>query len=228
MAKNKLFPEITASAARNLNLDSAAREWATKFPELFAEGKNPLIEPIPCQKMVADTHLKLEVEWSWGGYLENRSFLWKGSYLDQTGGYVHAGVDLNLPAGTVVAAPVDFKIMLVDSDYPVNWGWGSRIFATTDCSQEASKFVFIFAHLEDVAVKSGDSVSAGSQIARIGRPPKNGNWYTHLHLQAVEKGYLDGILKAGIENLDGYFHPNDLEKMSKIFPEPMGLLGLDL
>jgi murein DD-endopeptidase MepM/ murein hydrolase activator NlpD len=35
------------------------------------------------------------------------------------------------------------------------------------------------------ALEVGQKLTAGDQIAAVGRPPENGNWPPHLHLQLI-------------------------------------------
>lgn len=83
---------------------------------------NPLLDPTICEEFVAWVHERHGATWSFGGYLEDRTQLWKDSYLDSAGSAIHAAIDVNIPAGTVVRAGVFGKVVFADSDAPLVGG----------------------------------------------------------------------------------------------------------
>jgi len=60
--------------------------------------------------------------------------------------------------------------------------------------------MLIFAHLQGVDCEAGNPSSRGTVFAEIGGPPDNGNWVSHLHVQAIRSEKLFQVL---IENFCG-------------------------
>ena len=220
---NKIFPKLSGKKTAEVNLDQMAREWIHERQlSHLRNNVSVLLDPKICQEMVASVHKRLGVEWSFGGYLEDRSFIWKGSYLDQSGGYIHLGIDLNVPQGTEVACPVAGEVLLVDHDLGIDGGWGPRIVvAPEDASLRAH--ALIFAHLHAPQVRAGTKVKPGQIIATIGQAPENGNWYPHLHLQAVRVDLFREFLATDLNLLDGYGHRSDVSRLEIDYPDPFSL-----
>ena len=95
-----LFPELIGKRSTLIDLNLEAKKW---LASRSTESVNPLLDPTICQNFVVECHQKLGIDFSYGGWLEDRSTLWRGSYLDQKRKYIHLGVDFNVPAGTQVA-----------------------------------------------------------------------------------------------------------------------------
>src|SRR2546422_11572306 len=95
----EMFPGFPISRSAVVDLNSQAKMWSLRLPDLYLVpgASNPLLDPYICQQMVEDVHRGLDVDWSYGGYLEYRSFLWAGSYLEETSSFIHVGVDFNVP-----------------------------------------------------------------------------------------------------------------------------------
>jgi len=139
-----MFPELEGSKYCYVNLEAEAVRWSGEHPELFSAGGNPLLDPAVCERMMDEVHRRYGVVWSHGGYLENRRRLWRGSYLEATGNFLHLGVDCTAPQGTRVAVGFPAKVILVDYDPDRDGGWGTRVFLTSDGP------VFVYAHLQNV------------------------------------------------------------------------------
>ena len=58
------------------------------------------------------------------------------------------------------------------------------------------------------------------------RPPENGNWRPHLHVQAIRAGLFHEILLERFQELDGYGHPDAITELQQDFPDPRPYLGL--
>ena len=216
-----LFPELAGTKRAVVNLDDEQFVFARRHPELFTNpAVNPLLDPHLCQQMVAEFHRALGVDWSYGGYLEDRRHLWRGSYLTARGGFLHLGVDFNVPQGTKVATVEESLVMLVDEDTDHDGGWGGRVFLKPTRASD-SRIVQIFAHLQAVCVRPGDRLSPGSVLAEVGGPPHNGNWYPHLHLQAIRESHFQEVFLERFHELDGYGHPDEKTALSREFPDPL-------
>ncbi|MFZ2642278.1 MAG: peptidoglycan DD-metalloendopeptidase family protein [Verrucomicrobiia bacterium] len=216
-----LFPGLAGTTVTRVNLDTEQFAFARRHPELFTNpAVNPLLDPRICQQMVHEVHTTHGVDWSYGGYLEDRRHLWRGSYLDAKGAYLHLGVDLNVPQGTQVAVVEDSVVILVDVDTDYDGGWGPRVFLKASTAHRL-KIVQIFAHLQEVRVQPGDRLPAGSVFAEVGGPPHNGNWHPHLHIQAIREPYFQEVLIERFSELDGYGHRDERSILRREFPDPL-------
>ena len=120
------------------------------------------------------------IDASFGGYMEDHSFLWQGTYLGGSGDELHLGIDYNVPAGSPVAVPFDGTVVRCDDDTPEPWGWGPRVFIETTETIEfepPTRYVYAFAHLADIRVRRGQTIQAGTQIAVVGESSINGGWF---------------------------------------------------
>lgn len=207
-SENKKFGYV------NLNLE--AKEWIAN--KEFIQEKNPLNDSAICQEMVNYAKKKYDLDFSYGGWIEDRSFLWCGSYLDKKKIYTHLGIDISASAGTEVAATFDAKVVKVDDDYPEEGGWGTRVIL----KHRSEPLYFIYAHLDrDIQCKAGDLIAKGKIFAKIGKPPYNGNWFEHLHLQAITEEYYKEIERKNLwDELDGYGLESESEINAKRFPDP--------
>lgn len=224
----KLFPTFAREKFAPVNLDSEARLWAAENTALFAkDGENPLRLTENNTRLVDWVHKKYDVRASFGGYLEDRSFLWKDTYLSASGSFIHAGVDINLPAGTPIRLPFDGTILRTDDDTPELWGWGPRVFVLPrhqEILNPRESFVLILAHLSTPRVRPGEIARAGTHLADVGTPPDNGGWFPHIHLQALRRDFFDELNSSGFEALDGYFHERELERYKALHPDPWSLI----
>lgn len=205
-----------------MNLNLEAQKWLQEKD--LARDKNPLLDPAICQKMVADVHTKYNLDFSYGGWMEDRSVLWKGSYLDRWNTFTHLGIDVNVPAGTEIAAPFDGEAARIDDDYPEDGGWGPRVIL-----KHASLPIYmIFAHLDrSIECKVGQRLVKGQVFAKVGKAPYNGNWFPHLHLQTISKDYYEKIEKEDLwAELDGYGASEDIEGNSALFSDPLRYVSL--
>ena len=160
-----LFPELKNKSFVVLNLDAEARKWCTENDIVVTAKNNPLNDPTICQKMVDAVHQKSSKDFSYGGWMEDRSFLWKGSYLENEQKFIHLGVDFNVPVGTKVAADFGAEVVRIDSDYPEQGGWGTRIIVRHD----SLPICMIYAHLDpSVMCKVGDILKPGDIFAKVG------------------------------------------------------------
>lgn len=214
----RLLPTLDSAQACEVNLNACAAEWLS---ERGIGGENPLLRPENTQKMIEGLHEKLGVHWSYGSYLEDRSTLLRGSYLDSTGGYIHLGVDINVGAGTPIAAPVHATIANFFDDRDEPQGWGARLILRP--SEESLPYI-VLGHLSSISHHEGQQISAGEIIAHVGAPPFNGNWFPHLHLQYIARHAIPLHEKDCFRSLDGYGHAKDIETLKSIYPNPTELV----
>jgi hypothetical protein len=201
MLYKKLFPELKHYTWVELNL---GKEIEEKLPF----DVSPAINALWCQRWVEKATKVRGGDCSYGGYLEDRSNLWRG-YYDMPEMH-HLGIDYNVPEGTVVRMPVDGRLLLVETDPDQKGGWGGRlIFRVRD------DLYLLLAHFGGIMVTSvGAMLKKGAYVGTVGDPDHNGNWYPHLHVQCL-KTYdrcCDGYAAERYKDLEERF-PNPEESL---------------
>ncbi len=153
---------------------------------------------------------------------------------------VHIGLDVFLPPGTPVHAPLDgivhsFKDNANDRDYGPTIilehhlisDFGLRIAdsgsAESEIRNPKSEIVFytLYGHLSRKSLEGlaiGQKVAAGEAFCEIGPMPENGNWTPHLHFQVM----LDLMGWEG--DFPGVAFPRWREVWKSICPDPWLLL----
>ena len=162
-------------------------------------------DPYEFDKWVKFYHKLLDVDFSYGGYLEDRRVLWSGHYQEALKA-VHYGVDFTVPEGTPVHIPIDGKLIDNFNNGDQDGGWGGRL------TFETQKGFLLFGHLDVTNIK--DSYSAGDVIGTIAPPEKNGGWWPHLHVQ---------LMREFDKSVDGYGSRYD--GMENDFIDPCFLKG---
>ncbi|MCL2255825.1 MAG: GNAT family N-acetyltransferase [Firmicutes bacterium] len=126
---------------------------------------------------------------------------------------IHVGVDIIAPSGTEIFAPYDGEIThVVFEEDDGGYGWL--------IAMKVENFYLLFGHLgkKDLP-KVGEKVKAGDKIGTIGDFHENGEWFHHLHFQAMSKEGID-------ENLifEALFHKKDMERADRISPSVMPII----
>lgn len=133
-----------------------------------------------------------------GGYGEDRSDVWSGTYLDKNENYIHLGVDINFKEGTCICSPCDGELIETFTDTDTKMGWGGRIIIR---HKKSSPFI-LFAHLRPTGLTDRKRIKKGDVLGQVGTWPENGNTFEHLHLQFRNSD--------DFENMDGYGTKLDL------------------
>lgn len=226
-----LFPTLVGQKFRELNLDREAVPWIEDYERQWGPAaRSPLLDPSLGTRFLRQLHDRYGIQWSYGGYMEDRRHLWRGGYMEGSGNFIHLGVDFHVPQGTPLITEYDASVVLVDHDGDLDGGWGHRIFLKPIFPADAYRFpplLLIYAHLQNVIPSPGQDLPAGTVLAEVGGPPSNGNWHPHLHIQALRHDLFARILVEGFENLDGYGHPDRRTEYADLFPNPLDLLHLD-
>jgi len=99
---------------------------------------------------------------------------------------VHLGVDLSVPPGSPVRAPLDGTVHAVaDNAAPKDYG---PLVILRHAIPSGEEFFTLYGHLDGVSVaglEPGAAVRAGQAFAAVGAPPANGDWWPHVHVQVV-------------------------------------------
>lgn len=211
-----MFPTLVGQKFAQIDLGRAALDWMWDRNHPFG-GPSPFLDPAVCLGMIQDAHERLDVPYSYGGWLEYRGVLWRGSYLDEGRLHMHLGIDVNVPSGTPVAVDRQVTVLRVDCDAPEEHGWGTRIIVRV----WGSDTILIYAHLApETNVRPDDILPPGTVIGIVGKPEHNGGWFTHLHVQATTLGHYGVLLENDLRDLDGYGAMDDALRLAQVFPDP--------
>ncbi|MEZ4707059.1 MAG: aminotransferase class III-fold pyridoxal phosphate-dependent enzyme [Caldilineaceae bacterium] len=105
---------------------------------------------------------------------------------------VHLGIDLFLPAGSPVYAPLDGVVHSFANNANFH-DYGPTIILAHQPA-DGPRFYTLYGHLSAASLaglQPGQPVQRGQQIAAIGDYPTNGDWPPHLHFQLMAD-LLDG------------------------------------
>lgn len=99
---------------------------------------------------------------------------------------LHLGVDLFMPAGTPVHAPLAGRVHSLQEN-AADLDYGPTIILE-HAGPADQPFYTLYGHLSRESLselQAGDEVRRGQCIAWMGAPPINGNWPPHLHFQIM-------------------------------------------
>ena len=213
-----IFPTLAGRRWAMVNLDALAH---TEVPP---EGDNPLLDPAICDAWVRGVADGLGVDFTYGGYMEDRSTLWRGHYHDPEV-MTHLGVDFNVAAGTPVAVPAACTVVGVLRDPDQSGGWGGRVLIRfTHTPRGTGVPYLLFAHLaHDGLPEVGTTLTLGQTLGVVGPAEQNGGWYPHLHVQGLTQAAVE---RFGTElvGLDGYGPARDRHWDSDC-PDPTQVVG---
>jgi Ser/Thr protein kinase RdoA (MazF antagonist) len=173
----------------------------------------------------------------WGRYDEARGWYTTSAFQSADSGEartVHLGVDLFVPPGTPVHAPLAGRVhSTADNDRPLDYGatlvleheLAAR--AATEGGEggatEPVRCYTLWGHLTRDTLarhRPGDPIAAGQEIARVGDLHENGGWAPHLHLQVI----LDLLDREG--DFPGVAAPSQRALWLANSPDPNLLLRL--
>lgn len=161
---------------KELNLN----EEAKKFPTV--DFSNPVV----CDQWLKSLHKGCAVEYSYGGFLEDRSFIWKDHYNAREKFFIHEGLDFNVPVKTEVSLFEDGKVVEIMRDTAMHGGWGN---AAVFWMPRIEKYS-IYAHLdEELIISLGKEYKKGQPIGVVGGPEQNGHYFPHLHIQIMDETF---------------------------------------
>jgi murein DD-endopeptidase MepM/ murein hydrolase activator NlpD len=211
-----IFPALEGKKARYINMNECALS-SKKQP-----ARSRYLDADLTDRALARLHHRWGVEYSFGGYLEDRRDLWRGSYLNPEKA-VHVAIDVNIPADTALTVKYPGTVTKIIHDHEQDGGWGGVIMFRLDKPIGRISH-FLYAHLAKGSVKhkEGDAVSPGDIVGLVGRCHENGGWYEHLHVQAMTQEAWD-LFKGDLSKFDGYA-PQVQGNEHPYFPEPSALL----
>lgn len=144
-------------------------------------------------------------DYTYGGYLEDRVWLWRDHYLPK-GPQEHLGIDYNVPAGTKVQLLADAEVVHIARDGSFG-GWGGLLVFKLDKAPYAGADYLYYGHLAwDDVVSVGQKLKAGSFVGQVGKPHQNGVWFPHIHVQLVSERMMK-LAGGNPLAVDGYMVP---------------------
>ncbi|MFN7943409.1 MAG: aminotransferase class III-fold pyridoxal phosphate-dependent enzyme [Thermoanaerobaculia bacterium] len=159
-----------------------------------------------------------------GGYDEARLiYSWPNEPAGNEPRTIHIGLDLSLPAGTSLHAPLagvvhGFENAAAHHDY----GPVVVLRHRTD-DPDPVEFYSLYGHLSCdslAGLQVGQSIAKGEVFARVGSAPKNGDWWTHVHVQLVTD-----LLDVPC-NVDGVVAASRRRVWKSLCPDPNLMLGI--
>jgi 4-aminobutyrate aminotransferase-like enzyme/Ser/Thr protein kinase RdoA (MazF antagonist) len=128
---------------------------------------------------------------------------------------IHIGLDLFMPPGTPVYAPLDGTVHAChDNASLLDYGPLIILRHSTD---DGLEFFTLYGHLSReslVGLYPGKAVAAGDQIATLGTPEVNVGWTPHLHLQVITD-----LLGLGTD-FPGVARPTQRRVWTSLCPDP--------
>lgn len=190
-----IFPELKKGKWVEINMNEESRK--TNFEMSDAE---------VCTKWLESLHKEKGADYSYGGFLEDRTHIWRNHPNNSGASLIHLGVDYNVSAGTKVCLPADGKVFHIMKDPTNRRGWGGRIIF-----ELSNGTYLIYGHLkQDFIVGLGQECKKGEVVGIIGESKENGNWFPHLHVQIMNRKFIDTHI-SNLNRVDGYLpqgHPN--------------------
>ena len=164
-------------------------------------------------KWVFDYIKKNNCDTGVGGYLEDRVIYKRSSLF--SGRTIHLGVDIWVPEGTEIRAPMDCMV----HSFQNNNAFGDYG-ATLILEHDFFGIIFwtLYGHLDKASIthkKIGQRFKAGDVIAHVGGVLENGSWPSHLHFQII------GDLLGNKGDFPGVCTKNETDNFMKICPDPM-------
>ncbi|HVT52489.1 MAG TPA: aminotransferase class III-fold pyridoxal phosphate-dependent enzyme, partial [Dongiaceae bacterium] len=134
---------------------------------------------------------------------------------------MHLGLDLFLPAGSALHAPLSGKIVdLFASDVPQDYGHAVLLEHTPETG---ITFYSLWGHLSAATLeglKVGATVEPGKIFAWMGAPAENGGWQPHVHLQLLT------YRPARAADVIGAGEPRYRSVWAELFPDPAGFADI--
>ena len=135
---------------------------------------------------------------------------------------IHIGVDLFLPSGTLVRAPLQGIVESVQENSG-HLDYGPTVILRHEPAS-GIRFYTLYGHLHRAVLNQlapGDTVGAGQTFAALGTFQENGNWPPHLHFQIIS----DLLGMSG--DFPGVAPPDERDVWTALCPDPNLILGLE-
>lgn len=134
---------------------------------------------------------------------------------------VHLGIDLFVPPGTPLRAPLDGSVHAVENN-AASLDYGPLVILEHKTG-EGERFFTLYGHLSTETLEKldvGQSIARGEEFARVGSSHENGGWAPHLHFQII----LD-LLELD-KDFPGVARASERAIWTSLSPDPNLLLGI--
>ena len=216
-------PEMTRALAALANADIhpifAADLSQARIADLSVTGTDAPPEP-ETGTLTLDSADPVLGRWAEPRLIYTAPLFRHGAHPAQGRRTIHMGLDVFLPAGTPVAAPLDGIVRFVGTE-DTDQGYGGCVILEHDAG--GGPFAALYGHLAPASITAlslGSTVAAGETFARLGTPDENGHWPPHLHLQL-------GLPAQAHADFAGVYDADDEDVARALHPNPAVLLGLD-
>ena len=136
---------------------------------------------------------------------------------------IHIGLDLTLPAGAPLYAPLDGVVHGFE-DAGAHLDYGPVIVLRHDVGgAEPLTFFTLYGHLDRASLAGltpGKRIKKGDRFAALGAPPVNGDWWPHVHFQVITD-MLDVPC-----NFNGVAPASQRSTWRSLSPDPNLILGI--
>jgi Ser/Thr protein kinase RdoA (MazF antagonist) len=135
---------------------------------------------------------------------------------------IHLGLDLFQEAGSPIYAPLDGVVHSFQNNTAL-LDYGPTILLQHTVTDGALTFYTLYGHLSEDSLDGlfvGKPIEKGTQIAKIGNYPLNGNWPPHLHFQIITD------LLGRVGEFPGVARPSQKAIWLSISPDPNVIAGL--
>ncbi len=220
MYKSAIFSsDLMSQRIGYANLNDGAIWWEKKNG--IHSDERPFKEPEIAHKMEEEYHEHLGLDWSYGGWMEERSCIRRGTYVEKDKLWLHIGIDVNVNPGTIVRAVRNGPVVYQGDDAPLVGGWGMHVIQMINYRD--APHALLYAHLGSVF--KPDSPYYGEYlIGRIGSKFHNGFWRPHLHLQLFADVSHVTDWELFMKEMDGYAKMEDREMWARKCPDPTPLI----
>jgi 4-aminobutyrate aminotransferase-like enzyme/Ser/Thr protein kinase RdoA (MazF antagonist) len=146
-----------------------------------------------------------------------------GSPLDERR-TIHLGIDLLVPAGSAVRAPLDGVVhAMAHNEAPLDYGPVVILRHNFDSPGGAKEFFTLYGHLTLQTLSKlrvGQKVAQGEKFVEVGTTQENGGWMPHLHFQVI-----CDLLDYGTD-FPGVVRASERTVWTTLSPDPNLLLGI--
>jgi hypothetical protein len=180
----RIFPQLAGTRWRHVDLNDVATDLGRLLGPMLEQDQNPFLVPDVMDEWMHFLHKVMGVDYTYGGWLEDRAVLWAGHY-HKPGETVHLGVDFNVEAGQDVHMPVGGILVHAENDGDQDGGWGGKVIFK--CEGKEEPFYLIFGHLKNFVTDIGGIYPPGSKIGVVAESDKNGGWGEHTARSVLQK-----------------------------------------
>ena len=134
---------------------------------------------------------------------------------------IHMAVDVFMPAGTLVHAPLAGTVRHA-TWYSDRLDYGGMVVLEHVEPASGTVFFTLYGHLSRASVDGltkGQAIAEGEAFAALGAEAENGGWPPHVHFQL-------GLMPDGDFSWLGVVDPDQLGGWRLVFPNPAALLNL--